>query len=159
MAPPRMVPDKVTMEHYLEQGLTHEAIRQAHYDATGVLVTRTAISAALQRYGLAGESIPRYKNTIPWRVKAIHSKAYPARMLRLLGRRLGGSELNEAESSQLDSWLTMLANEKAIVAYDPDDDQGFAYVDQKFKDHRNKQIPIRNQTIHLNIGYGDVPEE
>lgn len=147
------------MERYLEQGLTHEAIRQAHYDATGVLVTRTAISAALQRYGLAGDSIPRYKLTLPWRVKAVHSKAYPARMLRLLGRRLDGQDMNETEESMLNNWLVMLTNEKAIVAYDPDDDQGFAYIDAKFKDHKNKQIPIRNQTIHLNIGYEDSQED
>lgn len=156
MARRRVVPDKNTFERWLEEGLTHEQMADRVFADTGERVTRSAISQAIQRYGLAKEG-KRYPTTIPWKVKVPHSRAYQLRMLRLLGRRLEGDDLNEVESKMLDRWLEQMTAKGLIVAYDPNDDLGLVYIDKKFKDHR-QPIPIRRKTINLNPTRQDSDE-
>ena len=148
MAPPKLTPDRPTLERWLEEGLTHQQMAERVYAETGNRVTRAAISVALMGYGLTKPK-NRYKDTIPWRVQAGHAKLHPAKMLRLLGRRVLGGTMSDLEESQLDSWLTHIGNENLIVGYDPDSDSGFVYIDAKFKDH-DGEAPIRIKTLHLN---------
>ena len=82
MARPRIVPDKNTLQRWLDEGLTHQQMADRIYEQTGERVNRTAVSASIQREGLAKKN-HRYLETIPWRVKVGHSKAYPVGMLRL----------------------------------------------------------------------------
>lgn len=128
--------------------MTHQQMADRVYAETGNKVTRMAISAAIQRYGLAGEG-NRYENTVPWRIRPSHATSQPLRMLRFLGRRLQGNPLNDSEDKQLNAWLGKITDMGVIVAYDPDDDMGFHYIDKKFKDHKDKNIPIRIKEIHL----------
>jgi len=148
MAPPTLVPDKNTLERWHNEGLTHAAMAARVYEQTGNRVTRTAISAAMARYGLAKDG-NRYKEYIPWRVKVLHAKAYPVRMLRLMGRLAQGGTLNEQEATALERWLELMNDNKTIVAYDSTSDSGFFYVDRKFKDHRGV-APIRKKEIRFN---------
>jgi hypothetical protein len=134
VAPPKYTPDKTTFQAWLAEGLTHQQMADRVYENTGRRVTRAAITVALMGYGLTN-SKPRYKETIPWRVKVDHAKTYPIRMLRLLGKRRAGVELSEDDSRLLDTWLTHLKNENLIVAYDPSDDMGVHYVDAGYRDH------------------------
>lgn len=150
MAPPTLVPDKNTLIRWTEEGLTHQAMADRVFEQTGQRISRTAISAAMQRFGLAKEG-RRYKEAIPWRVKVIHAKAYPVRMLRLMGRRAAGYELNEIETQALDRWLEMMDENKTIVAYDENSDLGFHYIDRKFKDNRTP-YPYRRKQIHVTDG-------
>jgi hypothetical protein len=69
-------------------------------------------------------------------------------MLRYLGRRQQGLPLTEKESTLLDAWLKSMAEDQIVVAYDPEDDIGFHYVDANFKDN-DGEAPIRIKTIHL----------
>ena len=151
MAPPKYTPDKNTFERWLAEDPrpTHQQMADRIYAETGHRITRAAVTLALMQYGLS-ESRPRYKQTLPWRVKLDHIKAYPARMLRLLGRRQQGGKMTEKENELLDSWLSNLETEQLIVAYDPEDNQGFHYIDQSFKDHDDPDLPIRKKTLHLN---------
>ncbi len=148
MAPPRLVPDKITIERWMEEGLTHQQMADRVFKESGNKVTRMAISAAIQRYGLAGEG-QRYDDMIPWTIRPSHATAQQLRMLRFLARRNRGAEMNESEVRQLDSWLKKLNDMGAIVAYDPDDDMGFHYIDKKYRDHRDKARPIRVKEISL----------
>lgn len=145
MAPPTLVPDKNTLVRLRDEGYTHEAIANWVYDNTGQRVTRTAISAAFQRHGLSKEG-NRYKDAIPWRVKVLHAKAYPVRMLRLMGRQIQGGELNSVEESSLERWLESMKENSTIVGYDPESDLGFYYIDKKFKDNKSP-YPVRRKTI------------
>lgn len=128
MPPTRVVPDATTLRRLVESGKTHQEIADLVYEATGQPVTRGAVSSAISRAGLSAQG-RRYDYTLPWRVKVRHSKHYAARMLRLLGRRLEGCSLHEADEARLDSWLARLRAEGAIVAYAPDTEEGFFYVD------------------------------
>jgi hypothetical protein len=147
MAPVKYTPDKPTCERWLAEGLTHQQMADRVFEQTGHRVTRAAVTVALSGYGLTSPR-PRYKDVIPWRVKMDHSKAYPLRMLRYLGRRQMDLPLTEKEAGLLDAWLKSLADDNLIVAYDPEDDQGFHYVDASFKDNDGTS-PVRNKTIHL----------
>jgi len=101
------------------------------------------------RYGLA-ENKPRYRNSLPWRVRDEHGTHYAARMLRLYGRKQQTPDkLNIDESQRLRSWLDMLDREQAIVGYDPDSDEGFYYIDQALKDN-DDPAPIRRRRIYTN---------
>lgn len=147
MAPPQLVPDKNTLQHWIDEGLTHQQMADRVFELEGHRVTRNAISNAMMRYGLSKEG-PRYKEEIPWRVKVPHAKAFQLRMLRLLGRRRLGRKLNSTESMQLHQWLGQLSQEGAVVAYDPESDLGLVYISEKWKDH-DGESPVRIKEIHL----------
>ena len=126
--------------------MTHAQIAQRIFAETGEAVSRSTVSAALSRAGLTADGV-RYDETLPWRVKVQHIKEYPARMLRLLGKRRNGGDLTADETKRLDSWLAMLEQNDAVVAYAPEATQGFHYVDRLPTD--STDIPIRRQTIRL----------
>ena len=146
MAPPTLVPDKSTLERWQREGLTHAEMVARHEEETGIKVSRASISGAFVRYGLA-ENKPRYRDSLPWRVRDEHGTHYSARMLRLFGRNEQTPEkLNRDESQRLRSWLDMLDREDAIVGYDPDSSEGFYFIDKQWKDH-DGPAPIRRKGI------------
>lgn len=142
----RLVPDPTTLRRWLDEGLTHQQIADRQADITGERVTRSAVSAAISRLGLS-KPAPRYAEELPWKVHVQHIKAYPARMLRLLGKRRAGVEMGPEDVRRLDSWLELLREQDAVVAYAPDSEEGFLYVRRQNGD--NKEIPIRLQTVKL----------
>ena len=117
-------------------------------------VTRAAVSVQVMHAGLS-KPRPRYDVELPWRVRTEHITAYPARMLRLLGRKRQGGSLTGKEEAQLQSWLTGLQQHRLIVGYDPDDDAGFHYIDAGFHDHEMQALPIRRAPISLSCAADD----
>ena len=147
MAAPRLLPPASELLKLVEDGLTHQEIAEWVERTTGRRVSRSTVSVALHRAGLSKDSM-RYKEELPWRVKAEHLTQYPARMLRLLGRRRAGTELGEDEAERLDAWLEGLAEKDLVVAYAPDF-EGFIYVTSDEKDDGSGGIPIRRRLIHI----------
>lgn len=143
----RLVPDDRTLAAWVAEGLTHAQIAQRILDTTGHRVARSTVSVALHRAGLA-EDRPRFKDTIPWRLRGTDLKAYPIRMLRLLGKRRAGMDLNAEENKRLDSWLRTMDEENAVVAYDPDVTPSIFYIDRQPNDPTD--IPIHIQRVWLN---------
>jgi hypothetical protein len=72
--------------------------------------------------------IVRDTELIPWDIKAEHRWKYPLAMLRLEARVRAGAKLTKDEQARLASWREMLAEEKAVVHYDPETEDGFFYV-------------------------------
>lgn len=145
MAAPRKLPEVSRLQAMAAKGMTHEQIAEAISAEIGQPVSRGAVSAALSRAGKTTDK-PRYTDTIPWRVKVQHLTEYPPRMLRLLGRQLGGLPLSQREAQRLASWMERLEAENVIVAYDPDNEkQGFHYIDASYGD--SDIAPIRIGTI------------
>ena len=148
MARPRILPDTATLIHWVEdEGLTHEQIAERIFETTGQKPARATVSVAIAR---AGKSEPRkrFKEEIPWRLKGADIKAYPIRMLRLLGHRRAGDDLTDEENKRLDSWLETMERENAVVAWDPDSTPSVFYTDRQEGDH--PEIPIRVQRVWLN---------
>lgn len=143
----RLLPDTATLRHWIEdEGLTHQQVAERVFANTGERVSRSTVSAAIHRAGISKPS-PRYGEELPWVVHTQHITEYPARMLRLLGRRRNGGTLNEGDSQRLDSWLAKLITDNAVVGYDPNSTFGFYYVEREAGDPVD--IPIRRQTITI----------
>ena len=140
----RILPDNATLKRWVELGMTHKEIAEEVARLTGETVSRSSVSAALHRAGLS-KSTARYSDELPWRVHLEHMTAYPARMLRLLGRRRAGLSLTQYEDDRLDSWLETLKERGLVVAYSPD--RGFLYVEADEVGDGARGIPIRRRTI------------
>lgn len=148
MAPPTRTPDCTTLRRWRDEGLTQKQMVERTWDEFGERVTRSAIANAMVRCNLAGDR-PRYEEEVPWGINAVHATAHPLKMLRLLGRRRAGNAMSAREEEQLDSWLATLKKNKWIVAYDPEDIQGFHYISSEYKDHK-RPTPVRVKEINLN---------
>lgn len=147
MARPQLMPEKTVLERYLREGLTQVEMVARIADEYNVEVTRSAVAQSIRRHGLSGEGSPRYTDTVPWKVdQARHGRRYAVRMLRLLGRRRRGGKLNAEEASKLDSWLNMLAEANAVVGYDPEDPEGFIFMDPVGDDGKDG-IPIHRPIV------------
>lgn len=149
MARPRILPEDSVLRRWVEdEHLTHEAVAERVFEMTGTKPARSSVSVALARAGLA-EPRSRFKEEIPWRLKGADLKAYPIRMLRLLGHRRLGNELTDEENRRLDNWLAMLKEEHAVVAHDPDVSPSVFYIDKGPNDGLDG-IPIRRQRVFVN---------
>jgi len=128
----KRTPDKERLQKYLRRGLTTTQILEEWQAESGELVTRQAISMAIQRYGLEpANPKPRYDNLLPWRVREDHIHHYDARMLRLEGRRRAGGTLRDEDQKRLDSWKRQLDDAGAVVAYDESFPEGFVWVERR----------------------------
>lgn len=145
MPAPRLLPSDQELSRLVEQGLTHQGIADWVLEHLGHRVSRSTVSVALSRAGLSKEAM-RYHEELPWKVKADHLTEYPARMLRLLGRRRADIELNVEEDGRLDAWLEALEEREIVVAYSSE--RGFLYVDADEIGDGQNGIPIRKRTIH-----------
>ena len=145
MAAPRLLPPVSDLERLVRQGYTHQQIVDWWQATSGITVSRSSVSAALSRAGLSKESA-RYKDELPWRVKGEHLTQYPARMLRLLGRRRAGNVLADEEIDRLDAWLEALSEKGLVVGYCPQF-EGFLYVEADEVDDGADGVPIRRRLI------------
>lgn len=149
MAPPSLVPPKNVLEKWKKAGYTQKQMVDLTFEQYGNVVTRSAIAAAMSRYGLAGDA-NRYEDYTPWRVSALHATAHPLRMLRLLARWRQKNDLNDKELKMVKSWYKSMQDNEWIVGYDPDDAvKGFHYIDAQYRDHDDPTIPIRRQRLRI----------
>ena len=82
-------------------------------------------------------------------MKIEHIKEYPARMLRLLGRRRAGLSLTATENERLDTWLKKLEDDHAVIGYAPNSKFGFYYIEKNDDTDGANGIPIRYETINV----------
>lgn len=137
------MPDDTTLRRWIREGNTQEQIIELVYAETGERVARSTVAAAIHRAGLVQRPQVRYEREIPWRVKPKHATAYPARMLRDLGRIRNGENLPTAERQRFDSWWNWIVEENLVVCYDPDSAAGFWYDDNRFRSDCPDGTPIR----------------
>ena len=143
----KILPEKSTLERWLREGLTHKEMAERIYTETGHRVSRSTVSVAIHRAGLS-ETRTRHREEIPWRLRGKDLAAYPIRMLRLLARRRAGEDLSAEETKRLNNWLNMMAEENAVVAYDPDVTPSIFYIDRQPEDPAD--LPIHTQRVWMN---------
>lgn len=148
MAAPRLLPPTQDLRKLVDLGFTHAEIAEYVHRTTGVLVGRSTVSAALSRAGLNSRDGVRYREELPWKVRADHLTQYPARMLRLLGRRRSGMELTDEEAQRVDAWLESLEEKDLVVCYCPDGG-GFLYADADEVGDASDGVPIRRRVVHV----------
>lgn len=144
MPAPRLLPSDQELARLVQQGLTHQQIVDWVQEHLGHRVSRSTVSVALSRAGLSKEGM-RYREELPWKVRAEHLTEYPARMLRLLGRRRADIEMTADEDSRLDAWLESLEEREIVVAYSRE--HGFLYVESDEIGDGQNGIPIRPRII------------
>ena len=136
----RLMPSDSILEKWVNEGLSHQEIVDRVLETENIVVTKSAVAAALSRAGLTNRV--RYDTHIPWTpIRPDHARAYPLAMLRFLARREAGLDLTADQSDRLDSWLARMDKENAVVVYDYDSAEGFTYHRRKPEDP--KHPPIR----------------
>ena len=135
MANIQVAPTKNELEQMLRRGLTQQQIVAEWEEKTGTAVSRSAIAMAMKRYGLkSARPRPRHEDMLPWHVKDEHKNHIEARMLRMEGRRRKGLPLKEEDLRWLNNWRRQLDEAGAVVAYDPETDEGFFWIERKASD-------------------------
>lgn len=95
---------------------------------------RSLLTDFRRRRGL-DRRLTRDDDLIPWLLNPEHRWLYPVVMLRAEARRRDGKELSADEAKRLATWKQMLAENDAVVHYDPDTEDGFHYVPRGAGDH------------------------
>ena len=139
----RIIPSDKKLQQFVDEGMTHAAIAKKVSIDTGTPVARSTISAALCRAGLTDRK--RYQDVIPWTpIKSEHNMHYALVCLRLLARRKKGEELDKGKNDRLDSWLTKLIDNDAVVSYYAPSETGFHYIPRKPSDDPSAWITMRS---------------
>lgn len=128
-----LLPDIQRLTELRDRGMSYPEIVDWIEKYHGVRVSRMSVASAFSRAGKSSPR-PRYDKYLPWKVKAEHGQHYAAKMLRNMGRRAAGLPLRPDQEARLDAWLQRLIEEHAVVAYAPETEEGFHYVDGDFHD-------------------------
>lgn len=134
---------------WFEEGRTYDWMSQQYLEKYNIETVPSLWGNFRRRRGLA-RRITRNDELIPWFVKEEHRWAYPLAMLRVEARRREGRELRETDRTRLDSWLLMLEEQKAVVHYDPDTEEGFFYVPRTKADQDIIRAPKAKTTLRKN---------
>jgi hypothetical protein len=95
-----------------------------------VETTVTMWSNFRRRQGIETRNV-RDESLIPWRVERPHRGAYLAEMLRLEARQRVDAKLSDRERHRLGLFRASLAENDAVIHYDPDSENGFYYVQRR----------------------------
>jgi hypothetical protein len=146
---PGVLPSDDQLLAMVEDQLTFEQILDECERLTGRRVFPSTLTAALSRAALPTTTGHRYLETVPWRVLPEHASHPAVRMLRTLGRRCNGFPTWIQTLARLDRWLVELALEGLVVAYCPDDPDGFVYVEESLRSGPNPDLPLRARPLSL----------
>jgi hypothetical protein len=125
--PAPKIQDETEVKRWFEEGRTY-AWMQAEYRRKYNIDTTLSMWGNFRRkHGLA-RRIQRDDELIPWAVQREHRWRYPVMMLRQEARRRAGFELTPEQIAKLDAWKRGLADQGAVVHYEPDTEDGWFYV-------------------------------
>lgn len=130
---------EVTVRQWHEEGLTYAQMAQRALEEHNVEISITAFSNLARRRGWPRRNA-RNDALIPWAIKPEHKNARPLVLLRMLSRRLEGLPL-EGHESELAYFLGQLAENDAVVHYEPDTEEGFFYVPRQQGDEQYIRPP------------------
>lgn len=127
MAAPRFVPSDSILQKWKEEGLTVKEMVERIRQTEGVEVAPGTVYSALSRAGLTDHV--RYQDFIPWSpIRTDHTGHYALVMLRLAARREAGEQLSPTRLDRLDTWVSRLRQDGAVVTYVYASPDGFYYV-------------------------------
>ncbi|MFE3589391.1 hypothetical protein ACFXOY_17940 [Streptomyces niveus] len=132
MAAKKIVDDQEVIRWFRE-GKTYEWMINEYKRKYNIDTVQSMWGNFRRRKGL-DRRIARDDELIPWVVKEEHRWLYPVTMLRAEARRRQGFKVTESDMARLNSWKEMLAEEDAVVHYDPDTEDGFFYVPRQAGD-------------------------
>lgn len=139
MAAPRKLPDETVLEQwYLHEKLSYKAMAERWATTPGGRTcTPAAFGAACQEAEWFVPRVMKHVGTdhFPWtNVRPEHNDMHDAQMLRLYGRQKAGAKLPTRLKRDLDYWLRTLYDEKSVIAYKPNTNQGWWHVKRERSD-------------------------
>ncbi|WDS51745.1 immunity repressor [Streptomyces phage Triumph] len=145
----RKIQDEGEVIRWFAEGRTYQWMIDEYKRKYGIDTVASMRGNFRKRRGL-DRRITRNDDLIPWFVKEEHRWKYPVAMLRVEARLRDGQDLSETEQARLASWKEMLSEEKAVVHYDPDTEDGFFYVPREPGDTDIIRAPKEKTTPRLN---------
>ncbi|ATI18893.1 immunity repressor [Streptomyces phage Animus] len=145
----RKIQDEQEVIRWFEEGKTYQWMIDEYKRKYNIDTVASMWGNFRRRRGL-DRRITRDDDLIPWFVKEEHRWKYPVAMLRVEARLRDGQELSETDKARLESWKEMLEEEKAVVHYDPDTEDGFFYVPREASDTDLIRKPKEKTTPRLN---------
>ncbi|MEU0674456.1 hypothetical protein ABZ330_16450 [Streptomyces sp. NPDC006172] len=128
---------------WFEEGRTYQWMIEEYKRKYNIDTVASMWGNFRRRRGL-DPRIVRDTELIPWDIAPEHRWKYPIAMLRLEARVKAGTKLTEDERGRLASWREMLAEENAVVHYDPETEDGFFYVPRQEGDHELIHPPTKS---------------
>ncbi|MFD6636782.1 hypothetical protein ACFWDN_13305 [Micromonospora chalcea] len=126
-----MVASKIQNEgeviRWFEEGKTYQWMVDEYKRKYNIDVVPSTFGNFRRRRGL-DRRVTRNEELMPWFVQEQHRWLFPAQMLRAEARRREGKELKPEEERRLDNFVKRLKDEKLVVHYDGDTDEGWFYV-------------------------------
>jgi len=117
-------------ERWWNEGKTYQWIIDEYRRKYRIDITPSAIGNWRARLGLERRQ-QRSMELIPWQVEERHRYRHALAMLRAEARRRAGAPLSAIQQGRLDNWLAFMAEEDAVVHYDPETEEGFFYVPRR----------------------------
>lgn len=99
-------------------------------DKYGIEISSSTIGNWRVRLGLPPRQV-RDVQLIPWTIARHHRNAHDLNMLRQEARRRAGDRLMPRLAKMLGSWKAGLAEDDAVVHYDPDTREGWFHVPRR----------------------------
>jgi hypothetical protein len=112
---------------WFDQGKTHQEMADAYLEKYNLEVGRTMFANFARRRGLDRRQT-RDDKLIPWEVKMEHRYAHSILMLRIEARRRAGFEIGERQEHAVKMFKQGLAEDGAVIHYEPDTEQGWFRV-------------------------------
>ncbi|MGW1558301.1 hypothetical protein ACWCQ1_17525 [Streptomyces sp. NPDC002144] len=131
--PKSKIVDEEEVKRWFEEGQTYEWMQTQYREKYNIETSVPMWSAYRRRRGLERRNL-RDDQLLPWKIKDEHRHQYPALMLRAEARRRAGKELTERDERRLASWKRMLDEDKLVVHYDGETEDGFFYVPREERD-------------------------
>jgi hypothetical protein len=139
----RVLPDKNTLEHWHEEGLTHQEMANRFYALTGHRCTRQAFRNACGRYGLTRNY--SHDEWLPADLRREHQRLYDTEMIRRWSARKQGKKYDAKEEQRINAWLQNLRDAGAILVYKRDTMQGWWPVHREPTDDPNVPVRVEQQ--------------
>lgn len=146
MARETLVQDEKELRKWFEEGRSYRWMADEYMMKYNLQVSPSMFGNIRRRWGYQRRAI-RNDDLIPWAMKREHMYHADLANLRSEARLREGYPLSEAQQIRLDNWKAALANEGAVVHYDPDTEEGFWWVPRREGiDHDLIRQPERKTT-------------
>lgn len=141
----RKIVDEQEVIRWFEEGRTYQWMTEQYQTKYNIETVPSMWSNFRRRRGL-DRRINRDDDLIPWHVLPKHRWRYPVQMLRAEARRRAGFELRQVDEDRLPAWIAFLDENKVVVHYDPELDEGFVYVPRERRDKDIIRMPATKTT-------------
>ncbi|WP_091219960.1 hypothetical protein [Geodermatophilus siccatus] len=143
--PARKIVDEQEVIRWFQEGRTYDWMCHEYRRKYGIETRPSLWGNFRRRRGLTRRTV-RDDELIPWAVKPEHRGAHALQMLRLEARARAGEPVREGDAARHRNFMRNLADQNAVVEYDPDTPEGFRIVPRQQGDTDVIRRPVTRLT-------------